>query len=399
MTTMKGPLEHVRVLDLTIARAGPMAVRLLADWGADVIKIEPPPRKDAQGNSVTGGRRGPDEQNLHRNKRSLAIDLKHKDGKALFHRLAKDADVVVENFRSSVKYRLGVDYETLKAINPRLIYASISGFGQDGPDSQRPGVDQIIQGMSGLMSITGEPSQGPMRVGIAISDTSAGMFLGQGILLALLHRERTGHGQWVHTSLLEAMMSKLDFQGARYTMSGEEPTQQGNDHPTQVPMGMFEAKNGYVNIAAFGGQMWQRFCQALNATSLFDHPDYQSVGSRTRHRDQIKADMNAITAQYSVADLVQRLNEAGVPCGPINTVKEAFENPQVKHLGMSVPVSHQTLGEINLVRSPINLSDFPHPAKLSRGAPDPGADGDEVLAELGFSLEEIAALQRDEVIR
>ena len=173
---MKGPLEHIRVLDLTLARAGPMAVRLLADWGADVIKIEPPARRDAQGNSVTGGRRGPDEQNLHRNKRSLAIDLKHADGKTLFHRLARDADVVVENFRSSVKYRLGVDYGTLKAINPGLVYASISGFGQDGPDSERPGVDQIVQGMSGLMSITGEPGQGPMRVGIAISDTSAGMF-------------------------------------------------------------------------------------------------------------------------------------------------------------------------------------------------------------------------------
>jgi crotonobetainyl-CoA:carnitine CoA-transferase CaiB-like acyl-CoA transferase len=398
MTAMKGPLEHIRVLDLTIARAGPMAVRLLADWGADVIKIEPPPKQDAQGNSVTGGRRGPDEQNLHRNKRSLAIDLKHEDGKALFHRLAKDADVVVENFRSAVKYRLGVDYETLKAINPRLVYASISGFGQDGPDSQRPGVDQIVQGMSGLMSITGEPDRGPMRVGIAISDTSAGMFLGQGILLALLHRERTGQGQWVHTSLLEAMMSKLDFQGARYTMSGEEPTQQGNDHPTQVPMGMFEAQDGYVNIAAFGGQMWRRFCEALNASSLFDHPDYQTVGSRTRRRDQLKADMNAITAQYPVTELVQRLNEAGVPCGPINTVREAFENPQVVHLGMSVPTPHENLGDINLVRSPINLSEFPHPAKLSRGAPDPGADSADVLAQLGFSPEEIAALRRDEVI-
>lgn len=398
MTAMKGPLEHIRVLDLTIARAGPMAVRLLADWGADVIKIEPPPKQDAQGNSVTGGRRGPDEQNLHRNKRSLAIDLKHEDGKALFHRLAKDADVVVENFRSAVKYRLGVDYETLKAINPRLVYASISGFGQDGPDSQRPGVDQIVQGISGLMSITGEPDRGPMRVGIAISDTSAGMFLGQGILLALLHRERTGQGQWVHTSLLEAMMSKLDFQGARYTMSGEEPTQQGNDHPTQVPMAMFEAQDGYVNIAAFGGQMWRRFCEALNASSLFDHPDYQTVGSRTRRRDQLKADMNAITAQYPVTELVQRLNEAGVPCGPINTVREAFENPQVVHLGMSVPTPHENLGDINLVRSPINLSEFPHPAKLSRGAPDPGADSADVLAQLGFSPEEIAALRRDEVI-
>ena len=395
---MKGPLEHIRVLDLTIARAGPMAVRLLADWGADVIKIEPPPRKDAQGNSVTGGRRGPDEQNLHRNKRSLAIDLKHTDGKALFHRLAKDADVVVENFRSSVKYRLGVDYNTLKAINPGLVYASISGFGQDGPDSERPGVDQIVQGMSGLMSITGEPGQGPMRVGIAISDTSAGMFLGQGILLALLHRERTGEGQWVHTSLLEAMMSKLDFQGARYTMSGEEPTQQGNDHPTQVPMGMFNAKDGHVNIAAFGGQMWQRFCDALNATALLQHPDYQSIGSRTRHRDQIKADMNAITEMFTVAELVQRLNEAGVPCGPINTIKEAFENPQVQHLGMAVPAPHEEMGDLNLVRSPINLSSFPHPASLSRAAPDTGADGEDILLGLGFATDEIAVLQKSGVI-
>jgi len=395
---MKGPLEHIRVLDLTIARAGPMAVRLLADWGADVIKIEPPPRKDAQGNSVTGGRRGPDEQNLHRNKRSLAIDLKHTDGNALFHRLAKDADVVVENFRSSVKYRLGVDYDTLKAINPGLVYASISGFGQDGPDSERPGVDQIVQGVSGLMSITGEPDQGPMRAGIAISDTSAGMFLGQGILLALLHRERTGEGQWVYTSLLEAMMSKLDFQGARYTMSGEEPTQQGNDHPTQVPMGMFNAKDGHVNIAAFGGQMWQRFCDALNAAVLLQHPDYQSIGSRTRHRDQIKADMNAITETFSVAELVQRLNEAGVPCGPINTVKEAFENPQVQHLGMAVPAPHEEMGDLNLVRSPINLSSFPHPASLSRAAPDTGADGEDILRGLGVAADEIAVLQKSGVI-
>ena len=386
------------MLDLTIARAGPMAVRLLADWGADVIKIEPPPRRDAQGNSVTGGRHGPDEQNLHRNKRSLAIDLKHTDGKALFHRLAKDADVVVENFRSSVKYRLGVDYNTLKAINPGLVYASISGFGQDGPDSERPGVDQIVQGMSGLMSITGEPGQGPMRVGIAISDTSAGMFLGQGILLALLHRERTGEGQWVHTSLLEAMMSKLDFQGARYTMSGEEPTQQGNDHPTQVPMGMFNAKDGHVNIAAFGGQMWQRFCDALNATALLQHPDYQSIGSRTRHRDQIKADMNAITEMFTVAELVQRLNEAGVPCGPINTIKEAFENPQVQHLGMAVPAPHEEMGDLNLVRSPINLSSFPHPASLRRAAPDTGADGEDILRGLGFAANEIAVLQKSGVI-
>mgnify|MGYP002054096343 FL=1 len=390
---MQGPLNHIRVLDLTIARAGPTAVRLLADWGADVIKVEPPPRKDAQGNSVTGSRHGSDEQNLHRNKRSVAIDLKSEAGQKLFQRLAIDADVVVENFRSDVKFRLGVDYDTLRAINPKLIYASISGFGQDGPYRSRPGVDQIIQGMSGLMSVTGAPGMGPMRVGVAISDTSAGMFLGQGILLALLHRERTGEGQWVHTSLLEAMLSKLDFQGARYTMDGEVPTQQGNDHPTQVPMGTFEAQDGYVNIAAFGSHMWQRFCDALGAEALFEHPGYQRVSERVGKREQIKEDMNRITRTFTVVDLVQRLNDAGVPCGPINDIGQAFEDPQVRHLTMAKPAEHPQLGDVNLVRSPINLSGFPHPSRFHCAAPDAGADGVDVLAELGLGADEIRSLQ------
>ena len=395
---MQGPLDHIRVLDLTIARAGPTAVRLLADWGADVIKVEPPPRKDAQGSSVTGSRRGSDEQNLHRNKRSVAIDLKSAAGQKLFHRLAVDADVVVENFRSDVKFRLGVDYDTLRVINPRLIYASISGFGQDGPYRSRPGVDQIVQGMSGLMSVTGEPGTGPMRVGVAISDTSAGMFLGQGILLALLHRERTGEGQWVYTSLLEAMLSKLDFQGARYTMDGDVPTQQGNDHPTQVPMGAFDAQDGHVNIAAFGSQMWQRFCDALGASELFAHPDYQRVRDRVGKREQIKQDMNQITRTYTVAELVQRLNEAGVPCGPINDIGQAFEDPQVQHLAMAKPAPHPQLGDLNLVRSPINLSGFPQSSRFHRAAPDAGADSAVVLAELGLEADEIQSLQSQGVI-
>jgi crotonobetainyl-CoA:carnitine CoA-transferase CaiB-like acyl-CoA transferase len=226
---------------------------------------------------VTGARRGPDEQNLHRNKRSLTLDLKHAEGLALFCELVVGADVLVENFRTEVKHRLGIDY-ALRAVNPRLIYASISGFGQDGPYGERAGVDQIIQGLSGLMSVTGEPVRPPMRVGIAISDTSAGMFLGQGILLALLHRERTGEGQWVHTSLLEAMMNKLDFQAARYTMRGEVPTAQGNDHPYQVPMGTFESADGLVNIAAPNPRLWQRFCTALGAEALID-PHYATAAT------------------------------------------------------------------------------------------------------------------------
>ena len=395
---MNGPLQHLRVLDLTIARAGPTAVRLLADWGAEVIKIEPPPRKDGKGNSVTGGRRGPDEQNLHRNKRSLAINLKKPDGQELFHDLVKQADVVVENFRSDVKYRLSVDYETVKKIKPDIIYASISGFGQDGPYATRPGVDQIIQGMSGLMSVTGEPGRGPMRVGVAISDTSAGMFLGQGILLALLHRERTGEGQWVHTSLLESMMSKLDFQGARYTMKGEIADQQGNDHPTQVPMGTFEAKDGFVNIAAFGDVMWKRFCDALGAKELFDDPDYQTVRDRSSRHNKIKEDMNKVTSQWTVSDLVGVLNEAGVPTGPINNIGEGFEDAQVKHLKLAKSAPHAELGDLNLVRSPINLSQFPQSESFDNAAPDPGANSVEVLEQLGFDQLRISKLQNEGVI-
>ena len=395
---MNGPLSDITVLDLTIARAGPTAVRLLADWGAEVVKIEPPPRKDGKGNSVTGGRRGPDEQNLHRNKRSLAIDLKKSEGQALFHELVEQSDVIVENFRSDVKYRLCVDYETVKAIKPGIIYASISGFGQDGPYATRPGVDQIIQGMSGLMSVTGEPGRGPMRVGVAISDTSAGMFLGQGILLALLHRERTGEGQWVHTSLLEAMMSKLDFQGARYTMKGEVAGQQGNDHPTQVPMGTFEAKDGFVNIAAFGDVMWKRFCDALNADGLFADPDYQSVRDRSSKHEKIKADMNKVTSQLLVGDLVRILNEAGVPTGPINNIGEGFEDPQVKHLKLAKPAPHPELGDLSLVRSPINLSLFPQSDSFDSAAPDPGQNSETVLRDMGFDESRIVSLKEEGVI-
>ena len=390
-----GPLSHIRVLDLTIARAGPSAVRLLADWGADVIRVEPPAGKSQ---SVTGARRGADEQNLHRNKRSVTIDLKHTNGHALFLELATSADVVVENFKADVKHRLKVDYDSLKSVNPSIIYASISGFGQDGPYGERGGVDQIIQGMSGLMSVTGEPGRGPMRVGVAISDTSAGMFLGQGILLALLHRERTGEGQWVHTSLLEAMMSKLDFQGARYTMTGEVPEQQGNDHPYQTPMGTFQSKDGLVNLAASSDRLWQRFCGALDADALLEHADYQNASDRRAHKEQLKADINAITTQYRTHELVDKLNAVGVPCGPINTIKEGFDDPQVRHLGMVKPAPHPDLGDLNLVRSPINLSRFPHAAAFDNAAPDPGSDSESVLSDLGIASNRIDALKSAGII-
>lgn len=389
-----GLLSHIRVLDLTHARAGPAAVRLLADWGADVIKIEPP----GEGSSVTGARRGPDEQNLHRNKRGLTLNLKDPRGLEVFMELVRGADVVVENFKAEVKHRLGVDYDAVRAVNPGIIYASISGFGQDGPYGERAGVDQIIQGMSGLMSVTGEPPHGPMRVGIAISDTSAGMFLGQGILLALLHRERTGEGQWVHTSLLEAMMNKLDFQAARYTMRGEVPEAQGNDHPYQVPMGTFSSADGLVNIAAPSQRLWQRFCDALEADDLFAHPDYASGRDRAARKAQLKADIEAVTGRHTTAELVERLNAAGVPCGPINDIGEAFADPQVGHLKMAKPAPHPELGDVMLLRSPINLSAFPQDERFARAAPDAGADSEAVLAELGWAQADVAALKRDGVI-
>ena len=385
------PLARYKVLDLTIARAGPVAVRLLSDWGADVTRIE----AMADDNSVTGRRRGSDEQNLHRNKRSLCLDLKSAQGAQVLKRLVERSDVVVENFRSAVKKRLGLTYQQLKAINPRIILASISGFGQDGPYSERPGVDQIVQGLSGLSSVTGEPGRGPVRVGIAISDTTAGMFLGQGILLALLHRENTGEGQWVHTSLLEGMINKLDFQGARYTVDREVAQQQGNSHPTLAPMGTYQARDGLVNIAASSGRMWRDFCQALGAQALLGHPDYQDGASRLAHRQPLDADINRITAQFDVADLVARLNAVNVPCGPIHDIGEAFEDAQVKHLHMTRPATHPVMGEIELVRSPINLSGFDHPDRFHHAGPDPGEHSEAILKEIGYDDDAIRQMKSE----
>ena len=388
------PLSRYTVLDLTIARAGPTAVRLLADWGANIIRIEAPVEGD-----IAGSRQGPDSQNLHRNKRSLCLNLKSSEGNKVFADLVKESDVVVENFRVDVKHRLKVDYDSVKQINPAIVYASISGFGQTGPYSKRPAVDQVIQGMSGLMSITGEPGKGPMRAGIAVSDTSAGMFLGQGILLALLHREHTGEGQWVHTSLLEAMLCKLDFQAARYTMSGEIAGQEGNNHPTLSPMGVFHTSDGLVNLAASTDKMWKAFCEVMNADDLANNADYQSVTGRLQKREQLWQHVNGITSQHSTSYLVEKMNSVGIPCGPINSIGQAFEDEQVNSLNMTKSVKHFNLGDIDLLRSPINLSKFDHCFEFERPGPELGEHSVEILRELNYSEGKIAELERSGTIK
>jgi crotonobetainyl-CoA:carnitine CoA-transferase CaiB-like acyl-CoA transferase len=370
-------------------------VRQLADWGANVIKIEPP--GESKGD-VTGSRReGFDFQNLHRNKRGMTLNLKTEEGKAIFFDLAKHADVVVENFRSTVKHRLGVDYESVKKVNSRIVYGSISGFGQTGPYAKRPGVDQIAQGMGGLMSITGLPGQGPVRVGIPIDDLCAGLLLAQAILMALIERATSGEGQWVHTSLLEAQIFMLDFQGSRWLMAGEVAKQAGNDHPTGIPTGVFPTSDGQINIAASGDHMFRRFCEAADALSLLDDPDYSNGPARSKNRKALNERIAEITKRRPAAYWIELLNEVGVPCGPIYTIDQTFADPQVQHLEMARPIDHPRLGPLHAVGQAINMTRTPEPEKL-RPTPDLGEHTDELLHGLGYSDAKIADLRARQVV-
>ena len=329
-------LARFTVLDLTRVRSGPTCVRQLADWGANVIKIETPPGVEEP---MGGPREGGDFQNLHRNKRSMTLNLKAPAGLAAFKRMVKKADVVVENFRPDVKKRLGIDYKTLAKINPRIVYASISGFGQDGPYANRPGFDQIAQGMGGLMSITGLPGQGPVRVGIPVADLAAGIFASLGILVALLEREKSGKGQYVATSLLQAQIFMLDFQAARYLVQGEVAKQAGNNHPTSIPTGVFKTKDGHINIAATGQRIWERFCAAIEAKALMQNPNYQSGAARSAHRDVLNAEIQTYLTGRTSAEWIEAFNKAGVPCGPIYSIDQMFADPQVEHLRMAQSVT------------------------------------------------------------
>jgi len=381
------PLSHIRVLDLTIARAGPTAARQFADWGADVIKIEPPSGSDP----AIDNRHGNDFQNLHRNKRAITIDLKTEAGHELFMQLAADADVVLENMRADVKHRLGIDYEAVRAVNQRVVYGSISGFGQDGPYAARPGVDQIAQGLGGLMSITGLPGDGPVRVGIPISDLCSGMYLAMGCFVALLERERSGVGQWVTTSLLEAQIAMLDFQATRFTMNGEVPPQAGNHHPTLLPMGTFPSADGHINLAAPNTQRFRQLCEAIGAPELADRPDYQTSALRSANRDSLNRDIAERTATQPTHHWVKLLNDIGIPCGPIYSIDQTFADPQVQHLAMAVPVEHPTLGTIDVVRNAVSMSRTPH--RVATAAPDRSEHTDQVLSEANLDAEQIAALR------
>ncbi len=382
-------LQRFRVVDLTQVRAGPTCCRQLADWGADVIQVQMP--EHMRGDDTLGGQDGSDYQYTHRNKRSITLNLKEEEGIATLKRLIATADVLVENFRPDVKFRLGIDYESLASENPGLVYASISGFGQDGPLAQRPGFDQIAQGMAGLMSVTGLPGQGPVRVGIPIADLCAGIFAAQGILVALLERETSGRGQWLHTSLLEAMVYMMDFQTARYLIDGEIATQAGNYHPTSIPTGVYKARDGYMNIAVFGSKIWERFCQILGAPEWITDPRYQDKPARSANRAGLNDEINLRLATQDRAYWVKQFNEGGVACGLISDMREALEEPQVEHLGMIKEVVSARLGPQRHVGQPVQLTRTP--SSIARAAPRRGEHTEEILREIGCASEEIARLK------
>jgi formyl-CoA transferase len=382
-------LQRFRVIDLTQVRAGPTCCRQLADWGADVIQVQMP--EHMRGDDTLGGQDGSDYQYTHRNKRSITLNLKEPEGIATLKKLINGADVVVENFRPDVKFRLGIDYESLARENPKLVYASISGFGQTGPLSTRPGFDQIAQGMGGLMSVTGKQGDGPMRVGIPIADLCAGIFAAQGILVALLEREASGKGQWLHTSLLESMIYMMDFQTSRYLIDGDVATQAGNFHPTSIPTGVYKAKDGYMNIAVFGSKIWERFCNILGAPEWITDQRYATKAGRSANRETLNAEIDRRLGTRERNYWVEQFNDGGVACGLINDMREVFAEPQVRHLGMVKEVVSNRLGPQKLVGQPVQLERTP--STIARAAPLRGEHTEEVLLELGLSRDDLARMK------
>ncbi len=389
------PLSRFKVIDLTLARAGPSCVRTLADWGADVIRVEPPPGDDEIGELV-GRRDGSDFQNLHRNKRAITLNLKTDEGREILMRLAEKADVIVENMRPGVTKRLGVDFEAVRKRNPRIVYGSISGFGQYGPYAERPSIDQIAQGMSGIMSVTGIPGQGPLRVGVAVTDIMAGAFLAQGILIALLDREVSGEGRWVQTSLIEAGITLLDFQATRWTMDKKVPPQEGNNHPTNTPMGLFPTANGFLNLAATSNKNFQKFCGIIDRDKMATDPRFASSALRRRNKEALNETIATALRAKSTREWFELIVAAGLPCGPVYNIKDTFADPQVEALRIKRSVAHPRLGEIDLVAQPCEITGFDR--EIRTATPDLGEHNDEVLGSLGYGAEEIEKLKAAGVI-
>lgn len=394
----KGPLSQITIIDASRVRAGPTAIRLFADMGARVIKIEIPDGAPG-GDDMIGAREHDraDFENLHRNKESLTLNLKEAEGREIFFQLIREADVFIENYRPDVKFKLGIDYETLKAVNPTLVYASISGFGQDGPYSKRPGFDSIAQGMGGLMAVTGKQGEGPMRVGIPLADLCAGHFCAQGILAALLERSFSGEGQWVQTSLLESQIAMLDFQAAKWLIDKQVPVQTGNEHPLTVPTGVYKTSDGYLNLAAIGQTMWVRLCQVLDIEYLVTEPGLENDVARVRNRDRVNSVLDEIFATATTAEWIDRLNVAGVPCGPIYSVDKMFDDPQVQHLDITWTLPHPERGDMELIGTPIRMSRFPRP-EHPQPAPEKGEHTDSILQELGLSTDRIAELKERHIV-
>jgi crotonobetainyl-CoA:carnitine CoA-transferase CaiB-like acyl-CoA transferase len=384
------PLSRFKVIDLTLARAGPSCVRTLADWGADVIRVEPPP-EDGEAGELVGRRDGSDFQNLHRNKRAITLNLKNEEAREILLRLVEQADVVVENMRPGVTKRLGVDYESVRKRNPRIVYGSISGFGQYGPYTSRPSIDQIAQGMSGIMSVTGIPGQGPVRVGVAVTDIMAGAFLAQGILIALLDREVSGQGRWVQTSLIEAGLTLLDFQATRWTMDKKIPPQEGNNHPTNTPMGCFPTADGHLNVAATSNKNFQIFCKLIDRQDMAADPRFASTALRRQNKQAMNEIIAAALQARTTGEWFELLVAAGLPCGPVYNIKQAFADPQVEALRIRRPVTHPRLGELDLVAQPCEITGFDR--EIRTATPDLGEHTNEILDSLGYSSEEIEKLK------
>lgn len=383
-------LSGLTVLDMTQARAGPVCVRQLADWGANTIKIERP------GNPPDwAGRYEADFQSKHRNKRSMVLDLKSDEGRAVLRRLVAKADIVVENFRPRVKDRLGFDYDSLKKINPRIILASISAFGQEGPYRDRPGLDQIVQGMSGFMSVTGEPGRGPIRAGVAIADISCGIFCALGILTALMERERSGQGQWVQTSLMESLLSFMDLHAARYLVNDIVPKQVGNEHPTGVPTNTYKTSDGYVSLSIMP-RMWPDLCRAIERPDAIDDERFTTREARRAHRQECNGMIADAMAKFTTEEMLARLAESDIPSGPVYTIDQTFADPQMQALDMVQALSSPSMGDFKLLSQAFRLSRTP--TANWTGIPEYGENTDEVLAEFGFSTDEIAKLKADGVV-